>query len=141
MDLNNDGRLDILTGSLGGEIHVFYRKPNGTFAAGTTLRRSFFRSLSCGSSTSVAATDWDADNDIDLVVGNSRGEVYLVINKGNASKASWAAPARIKAKRANIQLTGSAGPCVADWDGDGKGDLLLGSSDGAVGCYVDVDLG
>lgn len=125
--------MDILTGSISGKIHWFRRKPNGTYAAGITLKKGFFQDLSVGSGSTVCPVDWNGDGTLDLIIGNGEGAVYLVSNEGTPQKASWGDPARLKAGgRVLMADGGAAAPCVADWDRDGKWDLLLGSGSGQV---------
>lgn len=126
--------MDILTGSIAGNIHLFSRKPNGTYAAGVTLKKGDLGKLiNVGRGSAVAAADWDGDGDLDLIIGNADGAVYLVPNEGTRQKPIWGDPQRLKAASGPITASdGDAGPCVADWDGDGRLDLLLGSGSGSV---------
>jgi hypothetical protein len=62
--------------------------------------------------------------------------VQLVRNEGTAQKTAFGSPEKLKAGAAFINAPeGDAGPCVADWDGDGKLDLILGSGSGEVKFY------
>lgn len=58
--------------------------------------------------------------------------MFLLRNLGTQPEPSFAAPEKLQADRQTIAVGGDAGPTVADWDGDGLVDLLVGSSDGAV---------
>ena len=125
--------MDILTGSISGSIHLFRRKPNGTYAYGETLRKGFFRDLSVGRGSTACTVDWDGDGGLDLIIGNGEGAVFLVPNQGTLRKPSWGSPVRLKAGGSPISADGgAASPHMADWDGDGKSDLLLGSGSGQV---------
>jgi hypothetical protein len=129
--------MDILTGSIGGNIHLFSRKPNGTYAAGVTLKKGDSgKPINVGRGSAVTAADWDGDGDLDLIIGNAEGAVYLAPNEGTRQKPVWGEPQRLKCASGPITTQdGDAGPCVADWDGDGNLDLLLGSGAGSVVFY------
>ncbi|MBN2491618.1 MAG: VCBS repeat-containing protein [Planctomycetes bacterium] len=79
-------------------------------------------------------TDWDADGDLDLLVGNWNGEIILVRNDGTRTYFAYASTGiRLEHGGQPIGVPGGlAGPEVADWDGDGLPDLLSGSSAGGV---------
>jgi len=132
VDLDGDGQRDILSGSWPGEIYWFRGKANGGFAAGETLQR-YGTNLSVGRASALAATDWDADGDIDLLIGTIDGWVTLLDNQGTKTKYVFTKSERLKAGSAQLKAAGGdAGPCAADWDGDGKLDLVLGSGEGSV---------
>jgi hypothetical protein len=109
-----------------------------------------------GMASAVYAADWDDDGDLDLLIGNIEGGVWLVENERDANKASaepwrFGKPRRIEVRReplillgatfqrhAPLAVAGDAGPCVVDWDGDGDLDLLVGASDGSVSLFRNV---
>jgi len=88
-----------------------------------------------GTASSVHAADLDGDGDLDLIVGDIRGSVYVVPNLGSAKSWSFSKEEPLRAEGQSIQVEGDAGPYVTDWDGDGKIDLLVGSGDGSVRWY------
>jgi hypothetical protein len=132
VDLDGDGRTDILSGSWPGEISFFRRNPDGTFAAGDTLKGRDGKPLNVGSGSSAFAVDWDGDGKIDLLVGNVLGEVYLVPNEGRGKEPAFGTPRRLEAAGKPIKVNGDAAPFAADWDGDGRLDLVVGAEDGSV---------
>src|SRR5688572_13111420 len=86
-----------------------------------------------GTASAVHAFDWDADGDLDLLVGEIGGAVYLVPNEGTKTKYAFG-----KEQKLTDVPGGDAGPFVCDWDGDGKNDLLVGCGDGSVQFYRNI---
>jgi hypothetical protein len=94
-----------------------------------------------GTASAVHAFDWDGDGDLDLLVGDIGGSVYLVPNEGTAKAYSFGKEQPLQAGGKAIRVSGDAGPFVADWDGDGRADLLVGAGDGAVTLFRNVGKG
>jgi hypothetical protein len=139
VDLNNDGKMDLVSGSYPGEVYFFRRKPNGSFAAPETLKFSDGRPVNVGRASSVSVVDWNGDGKLDLVIGLQDGAVCFVPNTGTKEKPAFGLPVPLKAQGKSIVAQGQlAGPCIADWDLDGKLDLLLGSESGSVVWYRNV---
>jgi len=139
VDLDHDGKLDVLSGSWPGEIYWFRGLGKGKFAAGTTIKDAAGKPIEVGNAAAAFACDWDGDGDCDLIVGNILGEVHLVINEGSATEPRFVPRGLLRAAGKPIKVEhGDAGPVVADWDGDGKPDLVVGSGDGSVVWYRNV---
>ena len=131
MDYDNDGDLDVLSGSYTGEIYLFERDEDGNLAQGRFLVASDGKPLVTGTSVTPEAVDVDADGDLDLVIGTRTSGAYVVENSGTRSAPSWAPkPRRLKTAK-GTRIKGSNAH-HADWDGDGLLDLILGSESSGV---------
>ena len=93
-----------------------------------------------GRAYSALPLDWDGDGDLDLVVGIDNGNLVLRINEGTATKPAYATETTeilIGDKQASVP-GGYAMPVAADWDGDGRIDLLSGNKEGTVYWFRNV---
>ena len=136
MDFDGDGQRDILSGSWPGELYFFKGQKGGTFLAGRTLEGEKGSDLNPGSASVVFAHDWDGDTDLDLLAGTIGGDVFLYQNTGTPRDPKFGKPVAVKAAGEKIRVEGGdSAPCVADWDGDGNDDLLVGNGDGGVWLY------
>lgn len=96
-------------------------------------------------------TDWDGDGDLDLVSGNSLGNIQFMENIGTTANPKFTVPVNIKAGGYEIYIQpgynqdiqgpvetrwGYASPAVHDWNGDGLPDILTGDSRGKFNIYL-----
>ena len=148
MDIDGDGRRDILSGSysrmensMAGLFQVLYGKADGTFRKAEVLKGTDGQPLIIPANdndqltekicTRPFAVDWDGDGHLDLVVGNFSGTFYWF--KGEGKGKFRPKPEAIKAGKEPLRIQGHhSDPFVIDWDGDGDLDLLSGSSNGGV---------
>lgn len=166
MDYDNDGILDFISGSYDpGDVYLFRGLGEGKYAKvknivdendlplvhhpaefqkykalpaddysdeATSLRVASFGSW-------VAAADWDADGDLDMLIGSFAGELFLRENIGTRSQPKYSGESiQIEADGKAFKENCHTAPVVADWDGDGVFDLVVGSGDGSVGWYKNI---
>ncbi len=132
MDFDADGDTDVLSGSWPGELYFFERQDDGTFAAATKIKNTNDKAINAGNASTVFAVDWDADKDLDLVLGDIKGNVHVVINEGTHLAPEYGQPTTLKLGSIIKNRGGDSGPIVADWNADGKGDLIMPFGDGSV---------
>jgi hypothetical protein len=139
VDLDSDGIGDILSGSYDGDLYFFKGKGKGEFAAPVKLQRDG-KAINLGASSTVFAVDWRGTGRLDLLVGNMPGDLYLLPNDGTNAKPAYGTPRKLEAGGRPIQGPhhGDSQPAVADWDGDGLLDLIVGWGDGSVVWYRNV---
>ena len=126
---------------MAGLFHVLWGQPSGGFKTAAILNgtdeepliipieeRKYQTENIC---TRPTAVDWDADGDLDLVVGNFAGSFYLF--KGEGKGKFHPEPELLKSNNEALKIVGAhSDPFVIDWDGDGDLDLLSGSTTGGV---------
>lgn len=147
MDIDGDGRGDILSGSysrmekaMAGLFQVLYGKSDGTFRKAEVLKGTDGEPLIIPLNgqpmtenicTRPFAVDWDGDRHLDLVVGNFAGTFYWF--KGEGKGKFDPKPEAITSGDKPLHLDGHRGdPFVIDWDGDGDLDVVSGSANGGV---------
>jgi hypothetical protein len=142
VDLDSDGKLDIVTTSGSGIIFWYRRTARNEFADAEIVRLTDGPALVARPNGGCHVVDWDGDGDNDLIIsgqpklGARSVAVWFVENRGAPPALSLAAPRALEAEGEPIQSQElEAYPFVADWNGDGKPDLLLGTRGGSVLLY------
>ncbi len=120
-DFDNDGDLDLLSGSTGGKL--YYARNDGTsdkpiFISAATN----FTTINPGFRSAPVFVNLDNDNDFDIASGYNLGKINYYINNGSSFTAN---PAFFDP----VAVTYQSIPAFADIDADGDLDLLVGSDD------------
>jgi large repetitive protein len=141
VDLDGDGDLDLVIGGYNGLL--FYRnvgdKTHPVFESDTTVFANINSLI--GSDGKPAFADLDGDGDLDLLVGTGESlsggpESGLTLGFRNIGTKSAPIFAFDSALVVGLpKFSYNSYPALADLDGDGKIDLLLGSDGGSLAYY------
>lgn len=85
--------------------------------------------------------DWRRDGRHDLLVGTQEGKLLRMPRTADAEKVGFGDGVPVQAQVAPIEFAGPVFPCVVDWEGKGRSDLLVGTGDGEVFLFQDVGQG
>jgi len=123
-DLDGDGDLDLLVGEEEGTL-ALYRNIGTRKVPHWQFVRIGYAAVDTGQWAAPALADVTGDGALDLFVGTGDGRILIYSNQGTASAASWAAkPSEI------LSVGQNAVPALADLDGDGDLDLIVGHQGG-----------
>ena len=128
-DFNGDGRNDVFAADSGHDVSPFPGQPDtlllSTGAGALSASRIGGNAFAHGATTG----DIDDDGDIDIYVANIHGQSdigpYFLVNNGQGgfSIAADRLPSPIALMQGQVYTTAA----LADFNGDGKADLFLGS--------------
>jgi hypothetical protein len=128
-DLDGDGDLDALVGEAGGNLIFFQNTGTAGAPAFATGLTNPFGLAGVGGRSAPALADLDGDGDLDALVGEHYGTLVFFRNTGTAGAPAFAAPVTNPFGLAAVGLNST--PTLADLDGDGDLDALVGQYDGS----------
>jgi hypothetical protein len=143
MDVNGDGKKDLLIandysrGPIGGSksrLHYFEQQSNGSFL----LVNNDFATLSTFGfeAINLALGDLDGDGDLDMLLGDQDGYLHFFRNNPVGGNATFTLA---EAQYQGINSIGSnASPELADVNGDGLLDLLVGDRIGEISYFENL---
>lgn len=133
-DVDHDGQQELIAGSKDGVLRLYKRRDSGAYRTWEAVP-GYFEGIRVGAFASPAMSDLDGDGGPEIVVGtggfsSESGRVIVLRNTGTIQKPLW-----IKVGMPNIDVGDDAAPALADVNGDGKPDLVIGNSTGALFLY------
>ena len=136
-DFDGDGDLDLLCGEFLDGFTYFQNVGTRTepkYAAGKPLMRGGHKLTMDLEMIVPVAFDWDADGDLDLIVGDEDGRVALIENYGKPINGvpQFLPPKYFKQEADDVKFGALATTCGFDWDGDGDTDIIAGNTAGYI---------
>lgn len=154
VDFDKDGKIDLLVGDEDGRVAFIKNtgkiKNNMPVFKSPVYLKQKADDLKFGALATPCSVDWDGDGKDDILCGNSSGEICYIKNLNGKNPPQWDAPVLLKANGNDIRImagkNGSIqGPAeakwgyttlsVADWDNDGKKDIIVNSIFGDIIWY------
>lgn len=143
-DINGDGLPDMVIGSRGTFVQDAQFKPALSLYLNTgTLENPAFTledpdwlqvsEIGFGQYVHPSFGDIDGDGDVDLVIGDFSGRVFLLLNTaGPGAAPTYELAGALTADGSAIDVGQIATPQLFDLDGDGKQDLIIGERNGSI---------
>ncbi len=135
-DLDGDGDLDLVAGNkidaAAGDAARLYLFINEGTSPSPRFRQTPALAIADAYHFAPALGDLDGDGDLDLLAGTWNQGILFLRNEGSARE-----PPFVLDEAGSIQppRAGNATPALADLDGDGDLDLLVGQSSGPIVHY------
>jgi RHS repeat-associated protein len=127
-DLDNDGDLDLLVGFADGRYRS-WENTGSRQAPQWQPNTSWPPNYDIGGYAAPTLADLDGDGDLDILSGNSAGQLEAYRNTGDAeSPGPWVTVVEWSDDLPDVGVL--AAPALGDLDGDGIPDLLIGISTG-----------
>lgn len=134
MDWNSDGLIDLISGENNGTVHLFINVGTASDPVLTDAGLVYVggAAIDVGSYSMPCTVNWNNDRPFDLVVGDSEGRLRYYINDGTVGNPHFSTEQLVQDGGADLDVGGRSAPCVADMDGNGLFDLVVGDSVGNI---------
>ena len=141
-DIDGDGDLDAIVGELNGNGYLKYYKNSGSstapvYNAPTFTGHPFNISMGNNASNPTFA-DIDGDGDLDAIVGEREGFLNYYKNTGSRTAPVYTAQTGTANPFNGIDIGNECAPTLADLDGDGDLDAIIGEGNGTLIYYQNI---
>lgn len=140
-DADGDGDLDLVVGNFAvadtAGVLYFFRNTGTAMAPTYALEDSNYMDIGNLFIKDIvpAFGDLDQDGDVDMVIGDQDGNVFILENQPVAGEALFILPT---SPALSMAVTANAAPAVTDINGDGAPDLLVGRLNGQLAYFPNL---
>ncbi len=133
-DLDGDGDLDLLLGTWNQDV-LYFRNEGSALEPRFVQDTMLSIRLPRASNSIPVLGDLDGDGDLDVLVGESSGEVNYLRNVGSSRAPRFEL---VSERFADIDVGRRSAPALVDLDGDGLLDLVVGREEAGVVAFRNV---
>ena len=134
VDWDNDGDMDILTGSYPGHLYLYRNNGKGEYAAAEMLKDAEGNFIKPSTSTNPRAHDWKGDGRADMLIGHESAGLQVLFDSAKKGEPIFT-KRQVLIRDPGRNAMGTAGTDfpggrlkmhVTDYNGDGLADLIVG---------------
>ncbi len=146
-DLDGDRRVELIYGTADGRIFAIHAASGRDNAQAPVVLEGAAGDLHLGGGVVATAVDLDQNGGLDFVVGDAAGRIWWIKDAGEGATRQYTAPVELEGSGVPFRLDpgpdgrllgpaapmlGHACPAVADWNSNGRLDIILSGAGGDV---------